>query len=101
MNSCFYAAYLHWVCPAGDVDDGAVTEVAGELVCIQRGAHQHHLQVPTLQQQLTQDDQQEVRLHAALVHLQERRDSTLNVHNCINRFLQGLFLDHCVIFYFF
>ena len=60
---------LHGEGPPGDGDHGAVVEVSGELGAVHRGAHQDDAQVRAPQHHVPQDGQQEVRLHAALVHL--------------------------------
>ena len=64
---------LHGEGPPGHRDHGAVVEVSGELGAVHRGAHQDDPQVGTPQHHVSQDGQQEVRLHAALVHLGAKR----------------------------
>ena len=44
-------------------------EVAGEGGGVQRGAHEHHPQAGAVRQAVSQQDQQEVAVQAALVHL--------------------------------
>jgi len=45
------------------------TKVSGEFLCVERGAHEHHLQVGAHGQQVLDDDQQDVRLQVPLVDL--------------------------------
>ena len=65
--------HLHWESPARNVDHWAAVEVVGELVAVDRGAHEDQLQVRSPHNNIFQDGEQEVGLHTALVDLSRWR----------------------------
>ena len=53
----------------GDVDHGAAAVVPRELLCVERGRHEDHLQVGPLLEHVLQQRDEEVRQDVPLVNL--------------------------------
>jgi len=60
---------LNWERSAWDSEDGAVQEIARELLRVQRGRGDDQLQLAPAQQQLLEQPKQHVRVDRALVRL--------------------------------
>ena len=60
---------LNWEGPAGDLDAFAFQEVIREEFGVDCGGHEEDLQIRSQRQQISEDEEEEVRLFRSLVNL--------------------------------